>query len=207
MAEKPGKRQQRADRNRKRLLGAAMKVFSQKGYHKATLDEICRQANLGKGTVYQHFGNKKGLFLGLADSRLTELGRHVAEAVQKNSDALGQLRAAISAYVQFFAADRRFYRILTHEQSSFGKEIGERFRTRCFTPIEVLVDVLQTGMKGGKVKKLDPRSAAFALVGMCNLTLYRWLMSDKPYPLDKEIRLIAEIFLTGISRVPTARGA
>jgi hypothetical protein len=62
-------------------------------------------------------------------------------------------------------------------------------------------------MKGGKVKKLDPRSAAFALVGICNMTLYRWLMSNKPYPLDQHIRLITEIFLTGISRVPTARGA
>lgn len=200
MADKPHKRQQRADRNRKKLLGAAMKVFSQKGYHKATLDEICKRANVAKGTIYQHFSNKKGLFLGLVDSLMTDLGRRVEGAVAEIEDDVIRLRAAISAYVQFSEAHRSFYRLLIHEQSSFSEEIRERFHTRCFSHLEILENVLRGGMKSGKMKKMDPRSAAFGLLGMCNSVIFRWLMSEKRYSLKKEVRLISEIFLWGISR-------
>ncbi len=200
MSDKPGKRQQRADRNRKKLLNAAMRVFSQKGYHKATLDEICKRASLGKGTVYQYFSNKKGLFLGVADSRLTELGSSIAEAVDGIEDDVARLQTAISAYVQFHAAHRTFYRLLIHEQSSFSNEIRERFRTKYFSHLRTLEDVLRGGMKNGAIKKMSPTGATFALVGMCNATIFRWLMSKKPYPLKKEIPLVLEIFLRGISR-------
>jgi len=206
LVDKPSKREQRAERNRKKLLGAAMKVFSQKGYHKATLDEICGRANLGKGTVYQYFGNKKDLFLGIVDSFAAELGKHIADAVGEVEDDVVRLQTAISAYVQFHTAHRSFYRLLIHEESSFAKELMERFRTKYFSHLEILEDVLRSGMKSGKMKKMDARSAAFGLVGMCNSIICRWLMSEKPYPVEREVRMVSEIFLRGISRQKT-RGA
>jgi len=177
-----------------------MKVFSQKGYHKATLDEICRRASLAKGTIYQHFSNKKGLFLGVVDSLLAELGPCVEAAVVKTDDDLLRLQADISAYVQFSEAHRSLYRLLIHEQSSFTKEIRERLHTRCFSHLEILEGVIRQGIKSGKIKKMDVRSAAFGLLGMCNSIIYHRLISDKPYSLDREVGLIVEIVLRGISR-------
>ena len=98
-----------------------MRVFSQKGYHKATLDEVRRRANLGKGTIYHYFTDKKGLFMGLVDSLLAELGVSVQEAVGGIKDDVARLRTAISAYVQFSEGHRSFCRILIHEQSSFAQ--------------------------------------------------------------------------------------
>lgn len=207
MGDRPNKRQQRADRNRKKLLSAAMSVFSQKGYHKATLDEICRRANLAKGTIYQHFENKKGLFLGVADSRLGELGSSIAEAVEGIEDDVARIQAAISAYLQFFGAHGSFYGILIHEQSSFAKEIRERLRTKYFSHLRVFEDVLRSGMRSGRIKKMDARSATFGIVGMCNSIIFRWLISHKQYPLKREIPLILEIFLRGISHPASDKGA
>lgn len=207
MAEKPTKREQRAERNRKKLLGAAMKVFSQKGYHKATLDEICRRANLGKGTVYQYFENKKDLFLGIVDSLAADLGSRVETAVGGIEDDFRRLKTAITAYVQFHAAHRSFYRLLIHEESSFDKEIHERFRTKYFSHLRILEDILRRGMKNGEMKKMNVRSTTFALVGMCNSVIFRWLMSERNYSLRKEVPLILEIFLRGICIQPGARGA
>ena len=45
-----------------RILKAAEQVFSRKGYTDATLDEIIKIADTGKGTVYKYFGNKDFLF-------------------------------------------------------------------------------------------------------------------------------------------------
>lgn len=199
MTGKITRRQQRADRNRKRLLSAAMKVFSRKGYHKATLDEICRRANLGKGTIYHHFSDKKGLFLGLVDSFASELGQAVGDAVSGIEDDLARLRTTISAYMQFHSRRRSFYLLLVHEESSFAREIRERFKTKYFYHLRILEEVLRKGMKSGKIKRMNVRTAAFGLVGMCNMIIFRWLMSEKPYPLSRDIPLILEIFLRGVA--------
>lgn len=201
------KREQRADRNRSKILTAAMKVFSGKGFHKATLDEICRRADLGKGTIYQHFSNKKDLFLGLMDSSVEDLGKRIADAVGGIEDDIARLRRAVCAYMEFHSAHRSFYRLVIHEESSFAKEIGERIRTKYFSHLRILEDVIRKGMKSGKMKKMNPRTATFALIGMCNLTIFRWLLSEKPYPLEREAGPILKIFLWGIAQQAEGRGA
>ena len=47
---------------RELILEAAYDVFSRKGYHRATIDEIIALADTGKGTVYNYFVNKDQLF-------------------------------------------------------------------------------------------------------------------------------------------------
>lgn len=202
MTQKPGKREKRAEQNRRKLLSAAMTVFSRNGFHKATIDEICHRANLGKGTVYQYFGNKKDLFLGIVDSFAADLGRAVESAVDGIHDDLQRLETAITAYVQFHAAHRGFHRLMIHEQSSFAKEIHERFRKEYFAHLRILEDILHAGMKHGKIKKLNVPTATFALVGICNSVIFRWLLSEGDYSLKNEIPAIVEIFLLGIRVSP-----
>jgi AcrR family transcriptional regulator len=57
---------------RARLLAAAGRVFAERGYHAATLDEIAETAGLSKGAVYYNFESKERLFLALLEERLTE---------------------------------------------------------------------------------------------------------------------------------------
>lgn len=47
---------------RTEILGAAMDVFSEKGFSRATLEEIAERAEFGKGTLYNYFANKEELF-------------------------------------------------------------------------------------------------------------------------------------------------
>jgi TetR/AcrR family fatty acid metabolism transcriptional regulator len=200
------KRSLRAERNRDKLLGAAMKVFSQKGYHRATLDEICKRAALGKGTVYQYFSNKRGLFLDVMDSLAIKLGDRVSEAVEGVADDNLRLKAAVATYMEFHAAHRNFYRLLIHEESSFAREIRERLRKRFYSYLGTLERVLSEGMRAGRMKKVDARSAVFVLLGMCNSLIFRWLMAEKRYPLTEEIPLVLEIFQQGILSRPKEGG-
>lgn len=53
-----------------RILRAAEAVFSKKGYRQATLDEIVKIADTGKGTVYKYFNNKENLFYTLIHMKM-----------------------------------------------------------------------------------------------------------------------------------------
>jgi len=50
-----------SDSKREAILNAALEVFSEKGYHPATIDEIAERAGVGKGTVYSYFRSKSEL--------------------------------------------------------------------------------------------------------------------------------------------------
>ncbi len=47
------------EERRNEILGAALEVFIEKGYDKASMDDIVRASGLSKGTLYWYFKNKK----------------------------------------------------------------------------------------------------------------------------------------------------
>lgn len=56
--------------SRNRVLDAALQVFADRGYERATVDEIAAVAGLSKGTFYWHFSSKAELFQALLEERI-----------------------------------------------------------------------------------------------------------------------------------------
>ena len=53
----------RSEAKRLRILEAAMRHFAERGYHATRIEDIATELSIAKGSVFQHFGNKEGLFL------------------------------------------------------------------------------------------------------------------------------------------------
>ena len=53
---------------KKKIMDAAIKVFSTRGYNKATLVDIAAEANLTRGALYWHFKSKSDLFIELSNA-------------------------------------------------------------------------------------------------------------------------------------------
>lgn len=70
MTESPKTRSERQAQTRDQLIWAAMEVFTAKGFHGASLDEIARHAGFTKGAVYANFAGKDDLFLAVVDRRI-----------------------------------------------------------------------------------------------------------------------------------------
>ena len=47
---------------RELILEAAAQIFGEKGFHSATVEEIAKEAGVGKGTIYQYFDSKSEIF-------------------------------------------------------------------------------------------------------------------------------------------------
>jgi AcrR family transcriptional regulator len=70
---------------RQHLLEAAAIVFSRRGFHGATLDEVAATAGFTKGAVYSNFKNKEDLFLELFDDRVARQVAVVADVLEGGS--------------------------------------------------------------------------------------------------------------------------
>jgi AcrR family transcriptional regulator len=75
-------RAQTPTRSRERLLEAAAKVFAERGYQAASVDEIAAAAGLSKGAVYWNFDSKDELFLALLEERIDRQIEETAEILR-----------------------------------------------------------------------------------------------------------------------------
>lgn len=101
-----------AERNRQRILKAAAKVFTERGFE-ATLDEVARRAGVGVGTVYRRFPDKKSLAGALFEERIDRLVE-MAERAQDQPDAWAGLVWFLEHSAEMLAGDRGLREILLY---------------------------------------------------------------------------------------------
>src|SRR5512135_947926 len=86
MPKRPIRRRRRSplrgEAERARILEVARDVFVRRGYRDATLAEICQIAGVGRGTLYQHFGNKRQML----DAMLDGVAAHIEAALAHQPD-------------------------------------------------------------------------------------------------------------------------
>ena len=75
--------QQRSEETRSKILGAAIKLFSTRGFNSASVDDICRDAGISKGAFYHHFKSKQALFLALLDGWLQTIDNAIEASKDK----------------------------------------------------------------------------------------------------------------------------
>ena len=76
-------RAEQNDRNRALLLAAARRVFLERGYYAATLEQIADEAGFSKGAVYSRFASKADMFLALLEDRIAERAAQNAELARR----------------------------------------------------------------------------------------------------------------------------
>ena len=85
---------------RDRIIAAAVRVFSEKGYHSSTIADVCRESGLSVGAIYTYFASKEALFLQSCDlisaRGLDELAQRLATATTTAT----RLSIAIGLFVE-----------------------------------------------------------------------------------------------------------
>src|ERR1700684_2332083 len=61
--DRPGRAAPRTEAKRARIVDAAMQHFAEHGYHAARIEDLSAQLGVAKGSIFQYFGSKGGLFL------------------------------------------------------------------------------------------------------------------------------------------------
>lgn len=69
------------------IIKASAKIFAEHGYHKAKIEDIAKEAGVGKGTIYEYFDSKKELFQEMIKKSLTQYEKQIskiAKSEEKN---------------------------------------------------------------------------------------------------------------------------
>ena len=120
------KRLSREER-RARILEAAARVFADRGYDGATLDEIAEAAEISKPVIYDHFESKKDLHVSLIDIHSRDLVEFMTARVIKETDPGRQLAAGFDGLLEFVERDPYAWRLLFREPAAGDPDVIEAF--------------------------------------------------------------------------------
>jgi AcrR family transcriptional regulator len=195
------KERERLARNRE-ILSAAERIFAQKGFHSATMDEIASHAELAKGTIYLYFENKRDIFYTLVDEKVDSLMKLVKVEIKREAQSVERLKRLVKTQLEFFQNNRDFFRIIITEQTRFELGIKDEFRKRMMQKhlkyINIVARIIQSGIEEKVFKSLEPRKVASALTGIVNGFTFQWLRNVQGESLVSNAGLIMELFLEGV---------
>ena len=85
---------------RDRIVTAAMRVFSDKGFHSATIADVCRESGLSVGAIYTYFASKEELFRLSCDLIAARGLDELAERLVDASTTAERMTIAIGLYIE-----------------------------------------------------------------------------------------------------------
>jgi AcrR family transcriptional regulator len=188
------------------ILRAAQLLFTSKGYHETTLEEIAHHAEFAKGTIYNYFSSKEELLFGIVDSVRTEFLEMARTTI---SSTPGGAREKLTAYAQSMVAHaqanhdllhlimRELHRnVMPHHEEKFS-QLLESMRQVW----GIIAVPLAEEMDQHRIRRTDPLKLAAVFEGMVRVscagpTIKIWPITSAS--VDEAIAFVVSVFFDGI---------
>ncbi len=177
--------QARAKDRQKRILDAALSVFSRHGYRDASVDEIAVEAETSKGGVYFHFPGKQLHLPCTLDYGVEAPAgpRRRGDCARERARSPGLMRRLLTA-LRTFAEHKSMARLFMLEALGAGSEFQERLMEMHDEFIAVIRLHLDEAVAQGVVPPIDTAIASRAWFGALNEVILQWLIKGEPERLE-----------------------
>jgi len=157
---------------RSKLLEAARKLFSERGYQSASVGEITKEAEVSTGTFYLYFKSKPEIFRTLNIEGITVLEKMIAESMaSREMTAEDRLKAIAGAYLSFFRDHRDYYDIISirglgQDEFIADSTLLEALQNRVRDLMSFLESIIEEGIEKNEFNSVDPPRTAQMLWGL-----------------------------------------
>jgi len=189
---------------RRRILDAAFAVFSEKGYHPATMDEIAERAGVSKAAVYLYHPSKQALFMTILQGRLeqfrllidgagltglrgtaADLRAIAREVVDRALAPIQEDRSWLPIYLEYLTTALRG----DPEAGAGLRDLYRELRSRART--------LLASLQGqGLVRSsLDPDAAVAAIIATFEGLVLQACLDPEAFPFERVVTLLSDLII------------
>ena len=190
---------------REKILKAALKLFSERGYNGATTSEIAKEAGVAEGTIFRYFPTKKDLLLSVANPVVVgSLKSIIADCKEYSPQDF--LEAVIHNRLEIISNNIDLVKVLVTE-SQFHPELKDKFIEEIIYPAAGLMQVYfqEQGQKG-ILRDIDTEISVRVLVGMVAVfVIWKYAFEGERYVKFSDeavVSNIVDIFLNGMLKKP-----
>ncbi|MBL7997238.1 MAG: TetR/AcrR family transcriptional regulator [Candidatus Kapabacteria bacterium] len=201
MARKEAAAEQK-DAKRGQLVQAAVRVFAQKGYHAAKMQEIADAAGVGKGTIYEYFATKDDLFLAVYDTWMDGFEAAMEQAYQSHGDPIRRADAMIDTAIGFYEQHAAHAAILlefwAHALRSSDPHFLERIRQMKQKLASLGASVTKQLVALKAFDKVDVESFALLELGISDGIFLQWVLDGQTYSLHDAYKFRQSVIGAGL---------
>ena len=198
------KKRARQDRptRQAQILETAARIFCEKGFDKASMEDVADAVGLTKAGLYHHIGSKDELLFAIMSYGMDLFEEKVLNRVMAIPDPLERLKAALRGHVLLVIRDRpKEVTVILHETNALRGRYRDRINARKKGYIKFLEKTFREMIKSGTARRVDPSAAAFAMLGMINW-IYQWYQPGGRLNEEAVADALSDVFLGGILARP-----
>ena len=164
------------------ILKAAAKTFSLYGFKATSVDQIARQAGVGKGTIYTFFSTKEELFQAIVLSTIEEMKLEADRILDTQASPTENAHVALMKMLEFRETHQLLARLIEEERTTHAKAVREMMQQVERAIVEFIEDRLTRALPN---LQNDPKLVAYLLYKSYVAFVLEWnQLYDQP--LDEE---------------------
>jgi len=144
---------------------AAIRVFSEKGFHEARADEIAQTAGVAVGTIYNYFKNKEDILYDIFATEFVQRRRFYEELRASGLPVVEQIRQILEEHFSRLNKRRELLQVLLRERFEPGRELKTKLAQLYREMVSYIEDLIRQGVEEGWLRRCNPKIIAHAIFG------------------------------------------
>lgn len=181
------------------IIGAAVKVFAKDGYHKAKIEQIAKEAGIGKGTIYEYFESKTSLFQEMIQFGIDKYRNDIYAIIQENNDTRSKLISISKYHGAFLVQHINLAQVIVHQTDLISEEMKcwlLREQTKIFS---LIANLIKEGISRKELREdLDVEIATLSVIGTINQYYSKRIFIDKESPENIDPSSIVDTLYKGL---------
>jgi TetR/AcrR family transcriptional regulator, repressor for uid operon len=186
-----------AERRRRQIMDAAIACFRRRGFHQATMQEICAEAGISAGALYRYFASKAEIISAIAEDHRSESDVAFLRTAEKSGVVDALCEVAREFFQKFAEGDGALVADIFAEAIR-DEALAASLRATDARSVQLFVKAIKAAQARGEVDAtLDPEDAAGALFAAIEgIGLRRAFLGDTDPDLAvAQFRVLAERYL------------
>ncbi|MFZ5631441.1 MAG: TetR/AcrR family transcriptional regulator [Bacillota bacterium] len=177
-------REERAAERRLNILKAAAKLFSEKGYHDATLEEIARELKYTKGSIYYYISSKQDLLFQCHDLAMNLLLESIEKIKDSGLPPELMLKEVIKGHIETLMSEFNLVTVTLGSDYELEEKYSEIIIKKRDMYEDFIADIIKAGIKQGVFREVPVKVVINLIMGAANW-ISRWFSEDGPMTMQE----------------------
>lgn len=189
-----------SEERKTQILAAATKVFTERGFADARMDDIVTEAGLSKGALYWYFDSKDAIIISILDQIFDYETGHVRELLERENSAKLKLEVFIETMIKDLEKMKPLMPIFFDFWSlSVRKQtINQAIKKYYQSFLDMIEPIIEDGIEQGEFRPVNVKEIAIAMGAIYEGTILLYVYFPELIDFENQFRTNLDLVLDGL---------
>jgi AcrR family transcriptional regulator len=189
-----------SEERKTQILAAATKVFTERGFADARMDDIVTEAGLSKGALYWYFDSKDAIIISILDQIFDYETGHVRELLEREDSAKLKLEVFIETMIKDLEKMKPLMPIFFDFWSlSVRKQtINQAIKKYYQSFLDMIEPIIEDGIEQGEFRPVNVKEIAIAMGAIYEGTILLYVYFPELIDFENQFRTNLDLVLDGL---------